>query len=99
MQAKTLECRERIRLTRDVLKQYLGIEYSRAWDITGMVYLPNSNVTVNGAVGKNATGSCFGLVVNTLSISGTGYLLSHNGCAAAGVTLPGISLAKVALVQ
>ncbi|MDB6025350.1 MAG: hypothetical protein JWM68_1573 [Verrucomicrobiales bacterium] len=37
LQEKTKECREAIRLTRDVLKQYFGIEYSRVWDITGMV--------------------------------------------------------------
>src|ERR1700739_3449963 len=31
-----------------------------AWDISGMVYLPHSNVTLKGAVNKSGTGaSCF----------------------------------------
>ena len=34
------------------------------WDITGMVYLPNSTVTFSGAVNKASNGlSCFGLTV------------------------------------
>ena len=40
---------------------------SPTWDLTGMVYLPNSNVTFSGAVNKSSYGlSCFGLTVATL---------------------------------
>ncbi len=81
-----------------------GVDISAAgnsptWNIVGMVYLPNSNVTISGAVNKNSNGSCIGLVVNTLTINGTGYILDHNGCAGAGVTLPGIGATRVALVK
>jgi len=81
-----------------------GIDITQAgnsptWNMTGMVYLPNSNVTISGAVGKNSNGACFGLVVNTITINGTGYIVDHNGCSSAGVHLPGISGTLVALVQ
>ena len=72
---------------------------SPTWNITGMVYLPNSNVTISGAVGKNNSGACFGLVVNTITINGTGYIVDHNNCAASGTTLPGLPGTLVALVQ
>jgi hypothetical protein len=62
---------------------------SPAWDITGVVYLPNSNVTFSGAVNKSSNGqSCFVLLVNSLLINGTGSILSTGGCAAAGVNMP-----------
>ncbi len=69
------------------------------WDIVGLLYLPHSNVTISGAVNKNSSGACLGLVVNTITINGTGYILDHNGCSTAGLTLPGYSATPVALVQ
>jgi len=81
-----------------------GLDYAAAgngptWNISGMVYLPNSNVTIAGAINKDGVGACFGLVVNTISISGTGYIIDH-GCNGTGTTLPGIATGiKVALVQ
>lgn len=71
-----------------------GVDISSAgnaptWDITGLVYLPNSNVTFNGAVNKSATGaSCFVVVAYTMYISGTGAIWEHGGCDAAGLTMP-----------
>ena len=71
-----------------------GVDISAAgnsptWDITGVVYLPNSNVTFSGAVNKSSNGqSCFVLVANSVLISGTGSILSTGGCAAAGVNMP-----------
>lgn len=66
---------------------------SPTWDISGMVYLPHSNVTLSGAVGKSDTGaSCFGMMVGTLTINGTGNIFANPGdttqCQAAGLTLP-----------
>jgi Flp pilus assembly protein TadG len=59
------------------------------WDLTGMVYLPNSNVTFSGAVNKSSNGlSCFGLTVGNILINGTADILSNTQCAAAGVSLP-----------
>jgi Flp pilus assembly protein TadG len=72
----------------------LGVDISAAgnsptWDITGVVYLPHSSVTFSGAVNKSNNGqSCFVLVVDNITINGTGSILSHGGCAAAGVTMP-----------
>lgn len=71
-----------------------GVDISAAgnsptWDITGLVYLPNSNVTFSGAVNKSSYGaSCFVLVVNTALINGTGSILEIGGCAVAGLSMP-----------
>jgi Flp pilus assembly protein TadG len=59
-------------------------------NITGVVYLPHANVTVSGAINKSSSGnSCFVLVVDSLTVNGTGYLLSDGSeCAAAGIEAP-----------
>ncbi len=64
---------------------------SPSWNITGLVYLPNSDVTFSGAVGKANNGtSCFVLVVHTLRINGTGNMFSNplSNCSDAGLTPP-----------
>jgi len=70
----------------------LNIKYSGnnpTWDISGMVYLPNSSVTFSGAVNKASNGlSCFGLTVGDITINGTADILSNTQCAAAGLDLP-----------
>ena len=59
------------------------------WDITGLVYLPKSNVTMSGAVNKSSYGaSCFVMVAWTLLINGTADILETGGCAAAGLAMP-----------
>jgi hypothetical protein len=71
-----------------------GVDISAAgnsptWDITGLVYLPHSSVTFSGAVNKSSNGaSCFVMVADTLTINGTGSILSTGGCAAAGLNMP-----------
>ena len=71
-----------------------GVDISAAgnsptWDITGLVYLPHSNVTFSGAVNKSSNGtSCFALVVGDITINGTGEILAHGGCNAAGLAMP-----------
>ncbi len=71
-----------------------GVDISYAgnnptWDITGLVYLPNSNVTFSGAVNKSSYGaSCFVMVSDTLLINGTADILETGGCGAAGLAMP-----------
>src|SRR6202023_3962887 len=81
-----------------------GVDISAAgnsptWDISGLVYLPHSSVLFSGAVNNSSNGaSCFGLVVDNITINGTGEILKTGGCAAAGLTLPNDFVA-VALVE
>ena len=71
-----------------------GVDISAAgnsptWLITGLVYLPHATVTFSGAVNKSSNGaSCFGLVVDNLTINGTGSILNHGQCSQAGLVLP-----------
>jgi hypothetical protein len=62
-----------------------------AWDITGLVYMPNADVTLNGAVNKSSNGaSCMVMVAKSILISGTGsfYNQTPAGCLAAGLNMP-----------
>jgi hypothetical protein len=60
-----------------------------AWSITGLVYLPNSDVTFSGVVNKASNGaSCFVLVVKEMLINGTGAILNHGQCDEAGLDMP-----------
>ena len=60
-----------------------------AWDITGLVYLPNSSVTLSGAVNKAGFGlSCFALVVKDITVNGTGMILPNGQCVPAGLGMP-----------
>jgi Putative Flp pilus-assembly TadE/G-like len=64
-----------------------------AWDITGAVYLPNSNVQMSGDVNKSSNGAaCFVMITNTVLINGTSniYQQSPNGegCKQAGLNMP-----------
>jgi Flp pilus assembly protein TadG len=69
---------------------------SPAWDITGLVYLPHSSVTFSGAVNKAGFGkSCFVMVVQDITVNGTGMILPNGECIPAGLlkmpttTIPG----------
>lgn len=72
----------------------MGVDISAAgnsptWDITGLVYLPHSSVTFSGAVNKSSNGqSCFAMMVHDVTINGTGSILAHGQCGAAGLTMP-----------
>lgn len=49
------------------------------WDISGLVYLPHSSVTLSGAVNKSSNGeSCFNLVVDNITVNGTGDIYANN---------------------
>jgi Flp pilus assembly protein TadG len=66
---------------------------SPAWDITGLVYLPNSSVTLSGAVNKAGFGkSCFALVVKDITVNGTGMILPNGECVPAGLGMPTTTL-------
>ena len=71
-----------------------GVDISMAgnsptWNITGMIYAPNSDITISGDVGT--TNACIGWVVATLRINGTGNIIDNAAdCAASGITLPGL---------
>lgn len=71
-----------------------GVDISAAgnsptWDLTGLVYLPNSSVTLKGAVNKSTNGySCFTMITGQVLIDGTGYILDEGQCTQAGLTQP-----------
>jgi Flp pilus assembly protein TadG len=71
-----------------------GVDVSAAgnsptWDITGLVYLPHSSVTLDGAINKSTNGqSCTALVADNITIKGTGDILAKGQCPAAGLTMP-----------
>ena len=78
------------------LKSGVDITYkgnNPAWDITGAVYLPNSNVKMSGDVNKSSNGAdCFVMITNTILVNGTSniYQQSPNGagCKQAGLPMP-----------
>jgi Flp pilus assembly protein TadG len=62
---------------------------SPTWNITGLVYLPHSSVTLSGAVNKSSNGqSCFVMAMDNITINGTGDVVESGGCKAAGLTMP-----------
>jgi hypothetical protein len=60
---------------------------SPTWDISGLVYLPHSSVTLSGAVNKSSQGqSCFEMVVDNVTVNGTGDIFKGDTqCGAAGL--------------
>jgi Flp pilus assembly protein TadG len=82
-----------------------GVDISAAggsptWKISGLVYLPHSSVTFSGAVNSSSNGaSCFALVVDNITINGTGEILKTGACAAAGLNLPTNNVGAIALLQ
>ena len=60
---------------------------SPTWDISGLVYLPHSSVTLSGAVNKSSQGlRCFELVMDNLTVNGTGDIFANDDqCDAAGL--------------
>jgi hypothetical protein len=75
-----------------------GVDISAAgnspvWDITGLVYLPNSSVTLSGAVNKAGFGkSCFAMTVKDITINGTGMILPNGECVPAGLVMPATTI-------
>ena len=74
---------------------------SPTWEISGLVYLPHSSVTFSGAVNKSSNGySCFDLVVDNVTINGTGSILDEGQCTQQGLIQPNAQVpSRGALVQ
>jgi len=78
------------------LKSGVDITYkgnNPAWDITGAVYLPNSNVKMSGDVNKSSNGAdCFVMITNTMLVNGTSNIYQQSpdgaGCKQAGLPMP-----------
>jgi Flp pilus assembly protein TadG len=65
------------------------------WDITGLIYLPHSTVTLSGAINKSTNGqSCIALVVDNITIKGTGDILPKGQCPTAGLNMPSGAIAS-----
>lgn len=64
---------------------------SPTWNISGLVYLPHASVTLSGSAGASTSGAkCFALVVDNITINGTGSVFANDTqCAAAGLSLIG----------
>jgi Putative Flp pilus-assembly TadE/G-like len=62
---------------------------SPTWNITGLVYMPKASVTFSGAVNKSSNGaSCFVMMVDNITINGTGSILATGQCDQAGLIMP-----------
>ncbi len=74
---------------------------SPTWNIQGLIYAPESNITISGIVNKSATNACIAFLVNTITINGTGQIINNEPeCASEGITLPTINVGPgLALVQ
>ena len=62
------------------------------WDISGIIYLPKSDLQINGSVNNANNGaSCLIFVVNSILINGQGALLAQGGCSNSPTSLAPIS--------
>ncbi len=75
-------------LTKNVNISYAG--NNPAWDITGIVYLPNSSVQMSGAINQSSQGlACFSIIVDNITINGTGSIFANDTqCQQAGANQP-----------
>jgi Flp pilus assembly protein TadG len=88
-------------LTTNVDFTYAG--NNPTWNITGLVYLPNSSLTISGAIGKSANGAdCMVTVAKDVLVNGTGSIYSQtpdgSGCKSAGLIQPQVILGRAQLV-
>ena len=75
-----------------------GVDVSYAgnnptWNLTGLVYMPNSSLTISGAINKSANGAdCMVTVAKDVLVNGTGSLYAQtpdgSGCNSAGLIQP-----------
>ena len=60
-----------------------------SWAISGLIYVPHADLDFRGSVGKGSTGKrCTVIVANSVTIKGTGLVLSTVECGAAGLATP-----------
>lgn len=64
------------------------------FNLTGVVYMPEADITFSGAINKaNGGVACLILVVETLRINGTAAIADSGACDLAGATMPAGSVA------
>lgn len=83
------------KLTTGVTLKYAGNDPE--WKITGLVYMPNANVTLSGAINKSTDGAvCFVMVAKDVTINGTGSIYAQSpagaGCKEAGLNMPKVTI-------
>ena len=83
-----------------------GVDWSSAgsglnWNVTGLIYMPNSNIAFSGAVNKASTGyNCWSLVDYTFQINGAVNIYETQAqCALAGLSTPISVLRRPILIQ
>lgn len=60
-----------------------------SWAFSGLVYVPHVDLDFRGSVGKGSAGKrCTVIVANSVTIKGTGLVLSTVECGAAGLATP-----------
>ncbi len=90
------------RLTTATSPTYTGNKPT--FNITGLMYLPYTNLTIKGAINHQTNGNqCISIITDRMTISGTGSFFANttSQCAQSGLTLPAAanSGARQALVQ
>ena len=78
-------------LTKNIDISYAGNDPT--WNLTGLVYTPNGNLTISGAINKSTNGAnCLVTIAKTVTINGTGSLYQQSpdgsGCKDAGLIMP-----------
>ena len=64
-----------------------------ALNMTGLVYLPKTNLTFNGIVNKATNGAaCWVLLANEITFNGVSLVADISGCATAGTTVPQVTI-------
>jgi Putative Flp pilus-assembly TadE/G-like len=86
-----------------------GVDVSYAgnnptWNISGLAYMPNSSVTISGAINKSAQkGDCFVQIAKDILINGTGLIYAQtpdgSGCKSVGLIQPTVTIGNVQLVN
>jgi len=62
---------------------------SPTWAFSGLVYVPHVDLNFSGSVGKSSYGAlCTVIIANTISVNGTGIVLSTMACGTSGLTTP-----------
>jgi Putative Flp pilus-assembly TadE/G-like len=70
---------------------------SPTFQVNGLIYTPNANVTISGDIGS--AGACVGFLAQTVIINGTGNVIDAKNCAPITLTGSQFSGTRVTLVQ
>jgi hypothetical protein len=82
-----------------------GVDWSSSgssltWDITGLIYMPNSNILFSGDINRASGGAdCFSIVDKTFRINGNVTITEQQtGCHSAGLNPPTSNIKRAILV-